>query len=158
MPFSFSGCVWKQTLRGWRRRIMKILIVDDEPDMVTSLSRILAGAGFLVESASDGQAAVEINRVWHPDALIMDIRMPRLNGIEACLAVQGERPDVPVILMTGFSDALDEANESIFVQACQRGQVRIMLKPLDLDRVIQIIRQEDEREGDATPTSTTPFW
>jgi CheY-like chemotaxis protein len=137
---------------------MKILIVDDEPDMVTSLSRVLVGAGFLVESASDGQAAVEMNRVWHPDALIMDIRMPRLNGIEACLAVQTERPDVPVILMTGFSDALDEANESIFVQACQRGQVRIMLKPLDLDRVIQIIRQGGDVEEDTEPPSATPFW
>ena len=59
--------------------------------------------------------------------------------------------------MTGFSDALDEANESIFVRACQRGQVRIMLKPLDLDRVIQMIRKEHGADDDQPPYPT-PFW
>jgi CheY-like chemotaxis protein len=136
---------------------MKILIVDDEPDMVASLGRILSAAGFEVASACDGLEAVETARRWQPDALIMDIRMPRMNGIEACLAVQKERPEVPVILMTGFSDALDEANENIFVRACQRGQVRIMLKPLDLDRVIQMIRTGRGLEEEEPPFPT-PFW
>lgn len=136
---------------------MKVLIVDDEPDMVASLARIMVGAGFEVESACDGQEALAKSRTCGPDFVIMDIRMPRMNGIEACLAVQQELPDVPIILMTGFSDALDEANESIFARACQQGQIRIMLKPLDLDRVIQMVRKgraQDELE----PTFPTPFW
>ena len=136
---------------------MKILIVDDDPDMVTSLSRIMAKAGFEVESACDGQEAVEKNLSWKPHAVIMDIRMPRMNGIEACLAVQEESPNIPVILMTGFSDALDDANQSIFRQACQKCQVQIMLKPLDLDRVIQIVRGDGSLEGGETPYPT-PFW
>jgi DNA-binding response OmpR family regulator len=100
---------------------MKVLIVDDDPDMVASLVRIMKAAGFAVESASDGQEALVKNRLFHPDFLIMDIRMPRLNGVDTCLAVQRERPEVPVILMTGFSDAVDEANAGIFARACQGG-------------------------------------
>ena len=136
---------------------MKILIVDDEPDMVASLSRIMAKAGFQVESACDGQEAVEKNLSWKPDAVIMDIRMPRMNGIEACFAVQQESPDIPVILMTGFSDALDDANQSVFHQACQKRQVHIMLKPLDLDRVIRIVRGDSAVE-DREPPYPNPFW
>ena len=136
---------------------MKVLIVDDDPDMVTSLVRILESAGFEVESASDGEEALLKNRVFHPDFLIMDIRMPRLNGMETCLAVHNERPDVPVILMTGFSDAVDEANAAIFARACRQGRVRIMLKPLDLDRVIRIVRN-GRSQDELDPVFPTPFW
>jgi len=135
---------------------MKVLIVDDDPDMVASLVRIMKGAGFAVESASDGQEALVKNRLFHPDFLIMDIRMPRLNGVDTCLAVQRERPEVPVILMTGFSDAVDEANAGIFARACQGGQVRIMLKPLDLDRVIRIVRN-GQAQDELVPAFPTPF-
>jgi DNA-binding NtrC family response regulator len=116
----------------------------------------MKGAGFAVESASDGQEALVKNRLFHPDFLIMDIRMPRLNGEDTCLAVQRERPEVPVILMTGFSDAVDEANAGIFARACQGGQVRIMLKPLDLDRVIRIVRN-GQAQDELVPAFPTPF-
>lgn len=124
---------------------MKILIVDDDPDMVSSLSRILKTRGFEVESASDGRGAVAMNLDWEPDAVIMDVRMPRLNGIEACLEVQQARSGVMVILMTGFSDALDEANESIFAEAGRNGRVSVMMKPIDLDRVMAVLGAEGER-------------
>jgi len=121
---------------------MKILIVDDEPDMVTSLARILSKKGFHVAQACDGDEAVAKNRSWEPDAVMMDIRMPKMNGIDACLAVQRDRPEVLVILMTGFSDALDEANESIFKMASDNRRVELMMKPLDFDRVLGLLKGE----------------
>jgi two-component system, OmpR family, response regulator MprA len=124
---------------------MKILIVDDDPDMVSSLSRIFKSRGFEVESANDGKGAVAMNLDWQPDAVIMDVRMPRLNGIDACLEVQRARSEVMVILMTGFSDALDEANESIFAEAGRNGRVAVMMKPIDLDRVIAVLGTGEER-------------
>jgi two-component system response regulator MprA len=123
---------------------MKILIVDDEPDMVKSLARILKSSGFEVESASDGEEAVAKNLSWEPEAVLMDIRMPRLNGIDACLKILRDRPEVLVILMTGFSDALDEANQSIFARACENSRVEVMMKPLDLDRVTALLNGETE--------------
>lgn len=124
---------------------MKILIVDDEPDMVSSLSRVLQDRGFEVGAACDGKEAVAKNATWQPDAVIMDVRMPRLNGIEACLEVQRSRPGLLVILMTGFSDALDEANETIFAEAGRHGRVEVMMKPLDLDRVMAWLVSGGER-------------
>ena len=124
---------------------MTILIVDDEPDMVSSLARILMARGFEVDSACDGKEAVTKNLDWAPDAVIMDVRMPRLNGIDACLEVQRARSGVLVILMTGFSDALDEANESIFAEAGRNGRVEVMMKPLDLDRVLSLLHPDESR-------------
>lgn len=129
---------------------LKILIVDDEPDMVSSLSRVLRARGFEVDAACDGKEAIQKNLRWEPDAVIMDVRMPRLNGIDACLEVQRARSGVLVILMTGFSDALDEVNESIFAEAGRNGRVELMMKPLDLDRVLGLLNFE---EGRKTATS-----
>lgn len=121
-------------------RPIKILVVDDEPDLVSSLSRILALQGFEVECAHDGKQAVEKNLKWEPDVVIMDVRMPRQNGIEACLEMLRERKEVLVILMTGFSDALDEANESIFAEAGRCGRVEVMMKPLNVDRILAVLQ------------------
>lgn len=131
---------------------MKILVVDDEPDMVSSLSRILRARGFEVSCACDGKEAISKNLIWEPDAVIMDIRMPRMNGIEACLELQRVRTSLLVILMTGFSEALDEANESIFAEADRNGRVQVMMKPLDLDRVIGLLRAGEE----LSPASPAP--
>lgn len=120
-------------------RPLRVLVVDDDPDMVSSMARVLGQRGFEVACANDGKEAVAKNGSWKPDAVIMDVRMPRMNGIEACLKLQRAR-DVLVILMTGFADALDEANESIFAAADRTGKVEIMMKPLDIDRIIQRIR------------------
>ncbi len=76
--------------------------------------------------------------------------MPRMTGIEACLEVQRE---VFVILMTGFSEALDEANQSIFAEACQSSRVELMMKPLDLDRVVAVLRGEEESRPPETVRS-----
>lgn len=133
-------------------RLRKILVVDDEPDLVASLCRILKYRGFEAASARDGREATEMNLSWQPDAVIMDVRMPRQNGIEACLEMQRARTNVLVILMTGFSDALDEANESIFAEADRRGRVEVMMKPLDLDRVMKLLRNQEQPSPAPTPS------
>lgn len=120
-------------------RPVKILVVDDEPDLVTSLRRLLELNGFDVECAHDGKEAVEKNLAWGPDAVVMDVRMPRQNGIDACLEILRDRKEVVVILMTGFSDALDEANESIFTEAGRSGRVEVMMKPLKVERIFALL-------------------
>lgn len=123
---------------------IKILVVDDEPDVVSSLSRVLTLKGFQVTSARDGKEATARNLSWLPDAVIMDVRMPRMNGIAACLEMQRTRPGVLIILMTGFADALDEANENIFSEAGRSGRVEVMMKPLDLERVMGLLSSAQE--------------
>jgi len=120
----------------------RVLIVDDNPDMRKSLGRILEMNGSEIRHAVDGAEAVEQCRDWGPDAVILDIRMPRMNGTEAYWEVRRGRPDLLVVLMTGFADALDEANQKILAEACEDQRVELMLKPLDLERLLALLRGE----------------
>ena len=66
-----------------QRTIKKILVVDDEPDVVSYLEMLLHDNGYETLSASDGQEALELARREHPDLVTLDISMPNVNGIEA---------------------------------------------------------------------------
>lgn len=70
----------------------KILIVDDEPNIVLSLEFLMKQAGFQVRTASDGEAALAAMAAECPDLLLLDVMMPRKNGYEVCQAIRGN-PD-----------------------------------------------------------------
>jgi CheY-like chemotaxis protein len=83
---------------------LRILVVDDNEDLLKTLSHILKRNGFDVEMAADGCMAVD--RYFHGDfnVTLMDIDMPRLNGVEAFRLIREMDPEASVILMTGRSD------------------------------------------------------
>ncbi len=62
----------------------KILIVDDEPNILLSLEFIVSRAGFSVKTAEDGEQALEESKNWSPDLILLDINMPKLDGFEVC--------------------------------------------------------------------------
>ncbi len=79
-----------------------ILIVDDESYIVTSLSYVMQNAGFEVDSASDGEEALEKVKTRAPDLIILDVMMPKLDGFEVCKAIRAN-PDwnsVRIIMLT----------------------------------------------------------
>ena len=79
-----------------------ILIVDDESYIVTSLSYVMKNAGFEVDSAGDGEQALEKVKANAPDLVILDIMMPKLDGFEVCKAIRAN-PDwnsVRIIMLT----------------------------------------------------------
>jgi response regulator NasT len=83
---------------------MRILLAEDETIIRLDLRTMLERRGFDVcGEARDGEEAVELARALEPDLAIMDIRMPRLDGIEAARRIQAERP-LPIVLLTAFSD------------------------------------------------------
>ena len=79
-----------------------ILIVDDESYIVTSLSYVMKNAGFEVDSAGDGEEALEKVKAKAPDLIILDIMMPKLDGFEVCKAVRAnpEWNSVRIIMLT----------------------------------------------------------
>ncbi|NJC71698.1 response regulator transcription factor [Planosporangium thailandense] len=84
---------------------MRILVVDDEPGVRESVSRGLGLAGFDVRTAPDGAAALDLVRdaVAHgepPDAVVLDVMMPGMDGIETCRALRAEGHRMPVLMMT----------------------------------------------------------
>ncbi len=86
----------------------RILVVDDEPDIRKGVRMTLEKAGYEVLEAEDGEKAIEIinmgdNRLFL-DVMVTDIRMPKINGVEAIEYFQKEYPRVPLIVLTGFPD------------------------------------------------------
>jgi len=82
---------------------LRILIAEDESIIRLGLKRMLDEMGHVVIAAADGADAVELARRIRPDLAILDVQMPRLDGIQAAEAIVAERP-VPVILLTAYSD------------------------------------------------------
>ena len=86
---------------------MKILVVDDEKLLVKGMKFNLENEGYEVECAYDGAAAVELARTCRFDLIILDVMMPQLDGIEACMRIR-EFSNVPIIMLTAKSDDADK--------------------------------------------------
>ena len=86
---------------------MKILVVDDEKTLVKGIKFNLENEGYHVECAYDGAAAVELARNNKFDLLILDVMMPELDGLEACMRIR-EFSNVPIIMLTAKSEDADK--------------------------------------------------
>ena len=86
---------------------MKILVVDDEKTLVKGMKFNLENEGYQVECAYDGAAAVELARNEKFDLLILDVMMPELDGLEACMRIR-EFSNVPIIMLTAKSEDADK--------------------------------------------------
>jgi len=133
----------------------RILLVDDEEALLRVFSRVLHAAGYDVETASDGQRAIELFETKEFDLIISDISMPRMTGIELLRAVRERNLDIPVVLVTA-NPVFESA-----AQAVEYGALRYLSKPLDsklltdtaeraihLHKVARIKRQALEYLGD----------
>ena len=86
---------------------MKILVVDDERTLVKGIKFNLENEGYTVECAYDGAAAVELARNGNFDLLILDVMMPEVDGLEACMRIR-EFSNVPIIMLTAKSEDADK--------------------------------------------------
>jgi len=120
----------------------RILIVDDDRQMVRTLSDIVALHEWDVDGAYSGEAAVEAIRQHAYDAVLMDVRMTGINGVEAFKAMKAIRPDVRVILMTAFSAA------EIITEAEREGALEVLAKPVVLPTLIEML---DQMAHDSAP-------
>ena len=86
----------------------KILIVEDEPDMVAGLKDNFEFEGYEVVTASDGQAGLEQARAMKPDLLVLDVMLPRLSGLEVCKTLRGEGYEGPILMLTARGQEIDK--------------------------------------------------
>lgn len=86
--------------------MQRILVVDDEPDIVEFIGYNLTREGYEVRSASDGEEAVEKAREFRPQLVLMDMLMPRMNGEEACRKIRGieELKDTVIVFLSALGD------------------------------------------------------
>ena len=111
-----------------------ILVVDDDQDIVNMLAQTLKREGYRVETATDGVQAYE--HLKDPDCkgMILDVNMPRINGVELLMLMQAESIAVPTIVMAGFED-YDDAEMKNFSNVMQ-----FFHKPFELEEMIAAVR------------------
>jgi two-component system alkaline phosphatase synthesis response regulator PhoP len=88
----------------------KILIVDDEPDILEFVGYNLENEGYIVEKASNGRIALDLNRSFKPDLIILDVMMPELDGIETCYQIKQDTSvnDPKIIFLTARAEDYSE--------------------------------------------------
>ncbi|MBL8056700.1 MAG: response regulator [Anaerolineales bacterium] len=113
----------------------KLLIVDDERDLANYLAEELAGSGYATDVAGDGVEAVlrVLDGGW--DGLLMDIRMPRLDGINALRIIRRIAPRLPVVMFTG------QAGQGDMLETMRLGAFTCLAKPLAMDKLEAVLRQ-----------------
>jgi len=114
--------------------IERILVVDDERSMRVTLAAILRDEGYDVTTAATGEEAVTLCSQECFSVVLMDVRMPGIDGVEAFRKIRRHQQGVRVILMSAYSvDALRDA-------ALDEGAIAMLPKPLDVDQVVDLIR------------------
>jgi len=118
----------------------KILVVDDDRRMVKTICDILRVKGYDAAEAYSGEEAVAKARGDDPDCVLMDIKMPGMNGVEALKTIKGEAPDLQVVLMSAYASD-DQARE-----AKRLGATAVLTKPIDFQQVLSflsLLRREE---------------
>ncbi len=113
----------------------KILIADDEIDLRTLLTRVLANEGYDVKEASDGEEALKLIQIQKFDIAILDIKMPQVSGIEVLKKMQHTSPTTQSIMLTGYSD-LKHAME-----AQEYGAKEFIGKPYKIDDILSTVER-----------------
>jgi two-component system, response regulator PdtaR len=120
---------------------MRILIAEDETIIRLDLRGMLEAAGYEVREARDGTEAVEIARDWDPELVMLDVKMPELDGIEAARRINALRP-VPVVLVTAYTD------EALVKRAVAAGIFAYLVKPFKESEIVPVIETAWARHAD----------
>jgi len=120
---------------------IRVLLVDDEEAFVRGMARLLKSRGIEVSTALNGHEAVDAIKRESFDVVVLDIKMPGMNGIEALGEIKKLSPDTEVIMLTGHATLASGA------QALRRGAYDYLMKPCDPEDLIEKIREAHEAEN-----------
>lgn len=113
----------------------KILVVDDNRALAEALADVFEAKGYVPILAFDGVQALEKVRADHFDCVLMDVRMPRMSGVDAFKEIKKIAPSTPVILMTAYSV------QGLIEEARAEGALAILQKPVAAPKIINIIEE-----------------
>lgn len=114
----------------------KILVVDDEEEVRQTIKLQLKGTGLEVVEAEDGKRGIEVldaENALTVDAILCDVRMPTVNGVEAVAYFRREYPSIPVIVLTGYPDV------KLAVDFMKEGVVEYLVKPVEKEKLVEAV-------------------
>ncbi len=126
------------------RRGFRVLVVDDELVVRDSLKEWLVDEGFSVDMAESGKQAVEMLSQINYDLMLLDIKMPGMDGVEVLKIAREMKPDLPVVMMTAY------ATVETAVEAMKVGALDYLLKPFDVENLISKVVQQYESTAKKT--------
>ena len=144
----------------WNRQAMgRLLIVDDDGATTQTFARILTLEGYDVRTATTAEVALYENDSWRPDAIILDLWMPFINGLGFLYRLRGreDRRDTPVVMVTG-----DQCLEDTIIDEIHELGAEVYFKPLWLDDLVTLVRKlvpttrRAEFPHDAPPYNAPP--
>jgi two-component system response regulator MprA len=127
---------------------MRILVVDDDPGISDSLERALRREGYTVATAQDGEAALTSVAAEPPDAMILDVAMPRLDGLSVCRRLRADGNALPILVLTARHSLGDR------VAGLDAGADDYLVKPFALEELLARLRSILRRAAPASDADT----
>lgn len=110
-----------------------ILIIDDDKGMLETLKPIFTNMNYIVISVNDGYKAIESVKEIKFDFILLDIIMPKINGIETLKKIKKIDSSIKVIMMTGYTD------KKLVKKAMKEGALKVFYKPINIEELINIV-------------------
>lgn len=121
-------------------RHLNVLIVDDDPMMAKTLADILQFKGYVSKTAHSGQEALDNCSRNAFDCVISDVKMPGMTGVELCRRLKRRAPEVPVVLMTAYSE------DELVRKGRAEGATDVLTKPIHIDDMLAFLRALEESD------------
>jgi DNA-binding response OmpR family regulator len=128
----------------------RILVVDDDPTVTEVVAGYLDRAGFAVDRAADGPAALAVAAARPPDLVVLDLMLPGLDGLEVCRLLRRERPPLPVVMLTARGDEEDR------ILGLEVGADDYVTKPFSPRELVLRVSSVLRRSGGGPPSGSGP--
>ncbi|HEX3828792.1 MAG TPA: response regulator transcription factor [Sporichthyaceae bacterium] len=126
---------------------VRVLVVDDEPSLTELLAMALRYEGWEIRTAGDGAEALRTARDFRPDAVVLDVMLPDIDGLEVLRKLRADTPDIPVLFLTAKDDVVDR------IAGLTAGGDDYVTKPFSLEEVVARLRGLIRRTRAATAQS-----
>jgi two-component system response regulator MprA len=123
-----------------------MLVVDDDPRMLSLMRRGLSFAGYAVDLATNGEQALGLAREQPPDLVVLDVMLPGLDGVEVCRRLRNGAPSLPILMLTAKGRVPDR------IAGLDAGADDYLIKPFDFDELLARIRALLRRSHTADET------
>jgi len=129
-----------------------VLLVDDEEDFAAALAERLRLRGIAVDTAYDGETALEKVTSYDPQVVVLDVMMPGIGGLAVLQRIKAQRPATEVILLTGKGSTRDG------IEGMRLGAYDYLIKPVQIDELIaKMKRSEERRVGKECRSRWSPY-
>jgi two-component system, OmpR family, response regulator len=120
---------------------VRVLVIDDEPNIVDVVTMALRYQGFAVQSAGSGREGLELVRRWKPHVMVLDVMLPDMDGFEVARRLTAERADVPILFLSARDTTADK------VHGLTMGGDDYVTKPFSLEELVARLRNILRRTG-----------